>query len=52
MTVQRTPTRSAMRPMARPPIPDPSQASDPARAGTERPPPTSPAIASSATMPT
>ena len=49
ITVQRVPTRSAMRPMRMPPVPEPSQASALASAGIERAPPTSPAISLSAT---
>ena len=50
MTVQRTPTRSAIRPIAIPPTAEPSQASEYASAGTERIPPNSAAIGFSATM--
>src|ERR1700681_4080675 len=39
ITVQRTPTRSAMRPIRMPPTPMPIQPSDPASAGTDRAPP-------------
>jgi len=49
MTVQRTPTRSAMRPMRMPPTPEPSQTSAPASAGIERSPLTSAAMALSPT---
>src|SRR5471030_3313256 len=49
ITVQRVPTRSAMRPIRIPPAPDPSQASALAKAGIERVPPTSAAISLSAT---
>ena len=49
ITVQRVPTRSAMRPMRMPPAPEPSQASAEASAGTEREPPTSAAMSLSAT---
>src|SRR6185437_5617802 len=48
-TVQRVPTRSAMRPMMMPPTPEPSQASALASAGIERVPPTSAAMSLSAT---
>src|SRR3954451_8703654 len=49
ITVQRVPTRSATRDIRMPPIPEPSQASALASAGTERAPPTSAAISFSAT---
>src|SRR5665647_534305 len=49
LTVQRVPTRSAMRPMMMPPMPEPNQASALASAGTERTPPTSPAMSFNAT---
>src|SRR6516225_7097247 len=49
ITVQRVPTRSAMRPMRMPPAPEPSQASELASAGIERVPSTSAAISLSAT---
>src|SRR3954454_14898118 len=49
ITVQRVPTRSATRDMMMPPMPEPSQASALASAGTERDPPTSPAMSLSAT---
>src|SRR5436305_10248812 len=49
ITVQRVPTRSARRDMMMPPTPEPSQPSALASAGTERDPPTSPAISLSAT---
>src|SRR3954452_24695502 len=49
ITVQRVPTRSAMRDMMMPPMPEPSHASALASAGTERDPPTSPAMSLSAT---
>src|ERR1700720_3744951 len=49
MTVQRVPTRSAIRDMMIPPAPEPSHASALASAGTERDPPTSPAMSLSAT---
>ncbi len=48
-TVQRVPTRSAMRPMMMPPTPEPSHASALASAGIERVPPTSAAMSLSAT---
>src|ERR1700761_3693280 len=48
-TVQRVPTRSAMRPIRMPPVPCPSQASELASAGIERVPPSSPAMSLSAT---
>src|SRR3954470_3420021 len=48
-TVQRVPTRSAMRLMMRPPMPVPSHARELASAGTERSPPTSLAISLRAT---
>src|SRR5471030_55489 len=51
ITVQRVPTRSAMRPIMMPPAPEPSQASALAKAGIERVPPTSAAISLSATAP-
>src|SRR5580704_1736306 len=50
MTVQRTPTRSAICPIAIPPTAEPSQASEYASAGTERTPPNSAAIGFNATM--
>src|SRR5260370_331977 len=50
MTVHRTPTLSAIAPIAMPPAPNPSQASELAKAGTERMPPVSAAIDLSATM--
>src|SRR3954451_13694525 len=49
ITVQRVPTRSAIRDMTMPPTPEPSHASALASAGTERDPPTSPAMSLSAT---
>src|ERR1700722_2879530 len=49
ITVQRAPTRSAIRPMMIPPRPAPSHASALASAGTERAPSTSPAMSLSAT---
>ena len=49
ITVQRVPTRSAMRPITMPPTPEPSQASAEASAGIERVPPTSAAMSFSAT---
>src|SRR4051812_43483624 len=49
ITVQRVPTRSAIRDMMMPPTPEPSHASALASAGTERDPPTSVAISLSAT---
>src|SRR5258707_5757280 len=49
ITVQRVPTRSAIRDMMMPPMPEPSHASALASAGTERDPPTSPAMSLSAT---
>src|ERR1700709_1885126 len=49
ITVQRVPTRSAIRDMTMPPMPEPSHASALASAGTERDPPTSLAISLSAT---
>jgi len=49
ITVQRVPTRSAIRAMMMPPVPEPSQASALASAGTERDPPTSLAMSLSAT---
>src|SRR5471032_2286913 len=51
ITVQRVPTRSAIRPIMMPPAPEPSQASALAKAGIERVPPTSAAISLSATAP-
>src|SRR6185312_2498076 len=48
-TVQRVPTRSAMRLMMMPPAPEPSQASELASAGIERAPPTSAATSFNAT---
>ena len=49
ITVQRVPTRSAIRDMMMPPVPEPSHASELASAGTERDPPTSLAMSLSAT---
>src|ERR1700683_5575641 len=49
MTVQRTPIRPAPRPIRRPPKPEPSQTSAPAKAGTARSPLTSAAMSLSAT---
>src|SRR5438270_1083173 len=49
ITVHRVPIRSAIRDMTMPPTPEPSQASALASAGTERNPPTSPAMSLSAT---
>src|SRR6195256_1340562 len=49
ITVQRVPTRSAIRDMMMPPMPEPSHASALASAGTERDPPTSLAMSLSAT---
>src|SRR3954465_12885671 len=49
ITVQRVPTRPAIRDMMRPPMPEPSHASALASAGTERDPPTSLAMSLSAT---
>src|SRR3954468_14038728 len=49
ITVQRVPTRSAIRDMMMPPMPEPNHASALASAGTERNPPASPAISLSAT---
>src|SRR5580704_13283928 len=49
MTVQRTPTRSATRPMMMPPRPAPTQTNAPASAGIERSPLTSAAMFFSAT---
>src|SRR5882757_7137923 len=49
ITVQRVPTRSAIRDMMMPPMPEPSHASAPASAGTDRDPPTSLAMSLSAT---
>src|ERR1700730_12043375 len=49
ITVQRVPTRSAIRAMMMPPVPEPSHASALASAGTEREPPTSLAMSLSAT---
>src|SRR4051794_4860724 len=49
ITVQRVPTRSAIRDMMMPPMPEPNHANALARDGTERKPPTSPAISLSAT---
>jgi hypothetical protein len=49
ITVQRVPIRSAIRAMMMPPVPEPSQASALASAGTERDPPTSLAMSLSAT---
>src|ERR1700681_263759 len=52
ITVQRTPTRSAMRPIRMPPTPTPIQPSEPASAGTDRAPPNSAAIVLSETTAT
>src|SRR5579863_2440497 len=49
ITVQRVPIRPAIWDMMMPPIPEPSQASELASAGTERDPPTSLAMSLSAT---
>src|ERR1700748_1721122 len=49
ITVQRVPMRSAIRLMMRPPVPEPSQASELASAGTERVPPNSAATSLSPT---
>src|ERR1700682_2139850 len=49
ITVQRVPTRSAIRAMMMPPVAEPSHASALASAGTERDPPTSLAMSLSAT---
>src|SRR6185295_18823771 len=49
ITVERVPTRSAIRDIRMPPIPEPSHASALASAGTERNPPTSLAMSLSAT---
>ncbi len=49
-TVQRTPIRSAMRPIRMPPRPDPIHISALAKAGIERWPPASAAISLRATM--
>src|SRR5215211_865244 len=49
IAVQRTPYRSASQPMPMPPTPAPNQASDDAKAGTERAPPVSAAIVFNAT---
>src|ERR1700712_3482610 len=49
ITVQRVPTRSAIRDMMMPPAPEPSHASELASAGTERNPPASLAMSLSAT---
>ena len=49
MTVQRTPMRSASQPMAMPPTPEPSQAKEPASAGSERELPSSAAMGLRAT---
>src|SRR5580704_10087232 len=50
ITVQRVPTRSAIRDMIMPPVAEPSHASALASAGTERDPPTSLAMSLSATV--
>src|ERR1700744_3611070 len=49
ITVQRVPTRSAMRPIRMPPPPEPSHANALANAGIERAPPASAAMSLSAT---
>src|SRR6185437_6729271 len=49
ITVQRVPTRSAMRPIRMPPMPEPSQASELASAGIDRAPPASAAMSLSPT---
>src|SRR5665647_721407 len=49
ITVQRVPTRSAIRAMMMPPVPEPTHANALASAGTERDPPTSLAMSLSAT---
>src|SRR4029078_9821519 len=49
-TAERVPTRSAMRDIRMPPVPEPSHASAPASAGTERAPPTSLAMSLRATV--
>src|SRR6478752_9110122 len=49
ITVQRVPTRAAIRDMMMPPTPEPSHASELASAGMERAPPTSAAMSLSAT---
>src|SRR5688500_9264379 len=49
IAVQRTPTRSAIHPIIRPPTPDPSQANEAASDGIERMPSASAAISLSAT---
>src|SRR5262249_48848068 len=51
ITVQRTPTRSAIHPIGIPPKAEPNHARAVASAGTERVPPTSPAMSLSATTP-
>src|SRR5215475_8293793 len=52
ITVQRTPTRSAIRPIIMPPTPTPIQPREPAKAGVSRPPPKSAAMDLSATIAT
>src|SRR5215813_156453 len=52
ITVQRTPTRSAMRPITMPPTPTPIQPREPANAGVSRPLPKSAAMALSETTAT
>src|SRR5215470_5069337 len=52
ITVQRTPMRSAMRPIMMPPTPTPIQPKEPANAGVSRAPPNSAAIDLSATTAT
>ena len=52
ITVQRTPIRSAMRPIMMPPTPTPIQPREPANAGVSRAPPKSAAMDLSATMAT
>src|SRR5882757_5796047 len=49
ITVQRVPTRAAIRDIMMPPMPEPSHANELASAGTERAPPTSLAMSLSAT---
>src|SRR5579864_2707304 len=49
ITVERVPTRSASRDIRMPPKPEPNHASELASAGTERDPPTSPAMSLSPT---
>src|ERR1700747_1901062 len=49
ITVERVPTRSAIRAMMMPPVPEPSHANAQASAGTERNPPTSFAMSLGAT---